>query len=402
MRVPLEQLVQRIHDAPAQLVLALNGGSRAVADLLEAPGGSRTLLEATVPYSESALVAWLGSRPEQFCSARTARAMAVVGFDRAIRYGAAESAAAGVASSASLASDRPKRGPHRAHVALQTVARTACWSLELQKDARSRAEEEQIVSRMVLNAMADACGIEQRLELPLFAQERVDMRQIAAPETWQDLFLGRAEVVSARSTGFSRSSEKPTKFGTTSAPPTIAPQRCPRGTPAPQVIFPGAFNPLHAGHRRMAEVAAEMLAQPVQWEISILNVDKPPLDYLEIQQRLAQFAPEQEVWLTRAATFDEKSRLFPAATFVVGVDTLQRIADPRYYGNDVEVASQAIERLRARGCHFLVFGRAAGAAFAGLSDIELPEDLRSVCSEVPPEVFREDVSSTELRAMQGE
>ncbi len=175
-----------------QLVLALNGGSRAVAEMLEMPGGSRTLLEATVPYSEKALVAWLGSRPEQFCSARTARAMAVVAFGRALRYGAAEAAAAGIASSASLASDRPKRGPHRAHVALQTAARTACWSLELQKAARGRAEEEQIVSHMVLNAAADACGIAERLELQLLDQENVESRQNHSPAAWQDLFLGGA------------------------------------------------------------------------------------------------------------------------------------------------------------------------------------------------------------------
>ena len=135
MTVSPEQLVRQIHAAPAQLVMSLNGGSRAVSELLEVPGGSRTLLEAIVPYSESALVAWLGSRPEQFCSARTARAMAVVAFGRALRLGAAEGAAAGIASSTSLASDRPKRGPHRIHVSLQTAAQTVCWSLELQKGA---------------------------------------------------------------------------------------------------------------------------------------------------------------------------------------------------------------------------------------------------------------------------
>ena len=53
-----------------------------------------------------------------------------------------------------------------------------------------------------------------------------------------------------------------------------------------------------------------MLGQPVQWEISILNVDKPPLDYVEIQQRLEQIPPEQDVWLTRAATFDEERATF--------------------------------------------------------------------------------------------
>ena len=197
MGIICNQLVQKIHDSPGRLVLALNGGSRALAELLETPGGSRTLLEAAIPYSEGALISWLGSRPEQFCSDRTARAMAVVGFRRALRYSAAESVAAGISCSASLASDRPKRGPHRAHVALQTAARTACWSLELRKGARSRAEEEQMVSRMVLNAAADACGVDERLELPLFDGEHVEVQQITAPQQWQDLFLGRVEAISS-------------------------------------------------------------------------------------------------------------------------------------------------------------------------------------------------------------
>jgi hypothetical protein len=132
-------------------------------------------------------------------------------------------------------------------------------------------------------------------------------------------------------------------------------------------------------------------------EISILNVDKPALDYLEIDRRLKQFPPEQTVWLTRAATFDDKSRLFPGATFVVGVDTMQRIVNPRYYGNHPDAMKLALERIVARGCRFLVYGRALGASFLRLSDLDLPDVLRRACSEIPPEKFREDVSSTELR-----
>ena len=201
-----EEFVRQVHASPGQVVLVLNGGSRALAELLEVPGGSKILLEAAVPYSEHSLAAWLGSRPEQFCSSRTARAMAVVAFGHAIRYGAAATQAAGVSCTAGLATDRPKRGPHRAHVAIQTAEQTRHWSLELEKNARSRQEEEQVVSRMVLNAVAQACGVSERLALPLLPQERVEIEQLAAPPPWQDLFLGRVEAIRARSTGFSRNS----------------------------------------------------------------------------------------------------------------------------------------------------------------------------------------------------
>ena len=76
---------------------------------------------------------------------------------------------------------------------------------------------------------------------------------------------------------------------------------------------------------------------------------------------------------------------------------MRRIADPRYYGNDRSVMLQSIARIMARDCRFLVFGRALGSGFVRLADLDLPEVLRRACRDVPPEKFREDVSSTALR-----
>ena len=44
----------------------------------------------------------------------------------------------------------------------------------------------------------------------------------------------------------------------------------------------------------MVQVAEEMLSSPVAMEISILNVDKPPLDYFEIERCLNQFLPNKQ------------------------------------------------------------------------------------------------------------
>jgi nicotinamide mononucleotide (NMN) deamidase PncC len=380
-----EQLVSQIHAAPLRLVLvASGGGSRAIAELLEVPGASRTLLEAVVPYCDAAMIDLLGGRPEQFCSPRTARAMAVAAWRRAVKHAGGEGNStepAGVACTASLASDRPKRGPHRAHVAVQTVERTAAWSLELQKGRRTRRAEEQLVAGLVLNAVAEAAGVGQRPDLPLLEGEQIEHEQIVAPRAWQALMLGRIESLCTGNV--------PTPGDEASgASEPIVPSA---------VIFPGAFNPLHAGHCRMAELAGEILGAPVAMEISILNVDKPPLDYLEIARRLRQFPPGQAVWLTRAATFVEKSGLFPGAMFVAGADTLRRIADPRYYAGDAAACREALRQIAARGCRFLVFGRLEGEAFTRLADLALPPLLGELCREVPPEQFREDVSSTALR-----
>jgi hypothetical protein len=387
-----EQLVQQIHDSPTRIVLAATGGgSRAIADLLEVPGGSRTLLEAVVPYSAPAMIAWLGGMPDEFCSARAGRAMAMAAFHRARRYEATNISAAslpfgegpgeaedrpqeqpsqlaGVACTASLATDRPKRGEHRIHIALQTASLTAAWRLQLQKGRRTREEEERLTGRMLLNVVAEASDVAERLTLDLLEGERIEESRTQAQPAWQDLLLGKVETI-----------------------------RVGEGDKTSKLLFPGAFNPLHDGHRRMIQLAQEMLKQPAALEISIVNVDKPPLDYMEIERRLAQFPNDQPVLLSRAATFEDKSRLFAGATFVVGVDTLRRIAAPQYYGNSVSACECAIQRIAGRGCRFLVFGRNMGTGFIRLGDLDLPDLLRALCREVPSEIFREDVSSTTIR-----
>ena len=197
-----------------------------------------------------------------------------------------------------------------------------------------------------------------------------------APQAWRDLLSGKVEAV--RQGGPPGQGDRPAR-----------------------AIFPGAFNPLHVGHRRMAEIAEALLGVPVEFEISILNPDKPPLDYFEIERRTGQFGGEQAVWLTRLPTFEEKSRRFPGATFIVGADTMRRIADPIYYGHTPAGCEAALEAIAAAGCRFLVFGRAAAAGFVSLADLDLPDMLESISREVAPERFREDVSSTEIRRSGG-
>lgn len=377
-----DQLIAAIHAADLRVVLAVTGGgSRAIADLLNVPGASRTLLEADVPYSAAALTAWLGARPESFCAVETARSMAMVAWLRARRYAAddqgsvASTPLAGIACTASLASDRPKRGPHRAHLALQTPRVTASESLVLTKGARSRAEEEHLVAGMLLNLLAGASELPVQLELPLLPGETIEHARTEAPLPWQQLLSGDTSAVLQQG-------------------PTTEPEQPPPGA----AVYPGAFNPLHRGHRRIVEVGRQRLGRDVQFELSIVNVDKPPLDFAEIAKRCSQFGPDESLWLTRAATFVEKSQLFPGATFLVGVDTLIRIADVHYYGGSERNRDEALETIAGMDCNFLVFGRALeGGKFRGLADLELPPRLRTICQEVPADSFREDISSTELR-----
>ena len=379
-----EQLVRQLHAAPVQLCLAVAGGGvSAVSDLLAVAGASRTVLEAVVPYSAAAMTEYLGAEPDQSCSEQTSRAMAMTAFERGRRLAPRDPyQLMGVGCTASLASDRPKRGPHRAHVAVQTARSTSVAHLQFDPHRRTRSEEESLTSALVFNSIVQSMaylGQDQagkppeinQLELATLDSETLVTRDYFEPpeaKPWSDLLMGASDLVASCD-----SSEHPQKTA----------------------IFPGAFNPLHDAHRQMVELAEQHLDGPVSLELSITNVDKPPLDFLEIGRRLEQ-CHDLPVWLTRAATFVEKADLFPQATFIVGADTIARVADVNYYGNEQQ-RDAAIGSLAASDCRFLVFGRLVQGGFCSLGDLELLPALRQICDGIPEKTFRVDTSSTDLR-----
>jgi nicotinamide mononucleotide (NMN) deamidase PncC len=373
-------LIEQIHASGKQFVLALTGGgSGAISQLLEVPGASASVLEAIVPYASSSLADWLGGKPDQFCSERTARAMAMAAFERARMLSNADPfALRGIGATASLASNRPKRGPHRIHIAWQSAETTVVSSFQFPSEG-TRAEEEPRAAQLILEAVAEASGWlgssaseppgalatggspSARPQPPGNPHER---REQHAPAEWSELLLGRRTFVSS--------------------------------TDRTSLMFPGSFNPIHAAHQRMAEVAGKRNGCPVTFELSITNVDKPPLDFIEIADRLAQFR-DQPVLLSRAPTFVEKARIAPGCVFVVGIDTLMRIGEPAYYTGNSEKRDAAIRAIKEAGCRFLVFGRVIAGGFQTLSNSNVPQAMRELCDEVPESEFREDICSTELR-----
>lgn len=372
------RLIPALHASGRKAALAITGGgSGAVGELLRIPGGSRLLLDAQVPYDAGALAAYLGFAPAQACSADTAIALAQSARARAAGLRAAEAEAVGLGATAALVSDRPRRGEHRFHLAFANAAGIAHCTAVLAKGRRDRAAEEDLVARAILLWLARACGVPAASPRSLLdADEHYAETAAAAADTIEQLLAGAVARVTVQPDGQL----------VLSAPP-------------PVVLFPGSFNPVHEGHVRLARVAEELTQRPLAFEISVTNVDKPPLAGEAVRRRLAQFAWKSPVELTRAPTFVEKSRLFPGITFVVGADTAERLFGPKYYGDDEDRMRLALDEIAGSGGRFLVAARVDSAGrLRTLSDIAVPRRFADLFTAIPEHRFRVDTSSSELRA----
>ncbi len=379
-----QEFLSAIHSSGRQAVIAVaGGGSLAIADLLTVPGASAFLLEARVPYSSRALTEWLGRAPEQSCSRETALAMSVVAYQRARQMSADSEMAIGVGCTAALVSDRPKRGEHRAWIATQTMNATQLVELSLSKGLRDRADEERLVADALLRLLSETCGLASLPEVVLQAGDSLTSAGGIADPRLVDLVAGRRTKLWT----------VPTETHTKTATPLIWQAEPPL---KPAGLLAGSFNPLHDGHRELVRVAEQRLGGPVACEMACVNVDKPPLDFLTIESRCRQFT-ERPVVLTHAPTFVLKSRLFPSTAFVVGIDTAERIVQPKYYGGEAEMIA-ALNEIRSHGIRFLVAGRLDRKSFHTLRDLGLPPPLRDLFEEISEAEFRSDLSSTELRS----
>jgi nicotinic acid mononucleotide adenylyltransferase len=380
-----QQLISALHASGRKAALAITGGgSGAVGELLRVPGGSRLLIEAQVPYDALALAAFLGFTPAQACSADTAIAMARAARARVARLAPAGADLVGLGATAALVSDRPRRGEHRFHIAFANAAGPnftgAHCTCVMAKGRRDRAAEEDLVSRAIVLSLARACGIAAASPRSLIDADEHYAETVVAPgaavDTIDQLLAGELDRLTVQPDGQMMLS-----------------------APQPSVLFPGSFNPMHEGHLLLARVAEELRQQPVAFEISVTNVDKPPLAGETVRRRLAQFAWKSPVELTRAPTFLEKSRLFPSTTFVIGADTAERLVAAKYYGDDELQMHVALEEIANSGGSFLVAVRidAAGRVRA-LNDVPVPRRYADLFTEIPEHRFRVDTSSSEIRA----
>ena len=168
------ELVRLVHSSPTRVCAVVTGGGvLSLAWLFGEPGASRTFLDAQVPYSMRALDEYVGVDAEQHVSPLEADRMAARALTRGHHLAGTGGRIAGVSCTATIATDRTKKGEHRCATAWRGEDGGRVYSLTLKKGARDRAGEEEVVSRLFLNTLAEACGLDERVDLLLLEGESV-------------------------------------------------------------------------------------------------------------------------------------------------------------------------------------------------------------------------------------
>ena len=138
----------------------------------------------------------------------------------------------GLGATAALVSDRPRRGEHRFHIAFANAAGIAHCTCVMAKGRRDRAAEEDLVSRAIVLSLARACGVAAPSPRSLLdADEHFEETVVSTADIIGQLVAGELDRITAQIDG-----------------------QLMLSAPAPLLLLPGSFNPLHSGHVLLAVI----------------------------------------------------------------------------------------------------------------------------------------------------
>lgn len=358
MRPELEAL-RDLPTPPRIYVIATGGCSRLQSTLWQIPGASAYMVGAQFPYATEATQEVLGFTPEHFVSPETAFALAHKAYYHALSSGRPETAL-GVGITCSAASLKEHRGEHHAWIAVVTSNIETSLHLMYGKAAgeQARLEDDFHIEVAALSLILNVCAKTR-------VQDPADLE--ASRKVWFDhpihTVFARHDIKHADTAG-------------------------------KDVLFvPGAFNPVHEGHKNLVSAAAQ--ASRLLPILSI-TANPPHKSHLTVPEMIAKVRHLRNhvVYFNQDPLFIDQARRFPGCSFAIGADALDRMLDPKWCP-----VSPMLAEFNKLGTRFYVGPRLIGNAYVSAEDVLRKYDVdnndRGLFQSV--EVPRLDISSTQLR-----
>lgn len=288
-------------------VSATGAGARIQDVLWSVPGCSKFFVGAVFPYGRMELTDYLGFDPEKFCSAETAMDMAMTSYMRACRHVDPGGSPIGVGLCAAVTSAQPRRGENYFHVAIVAEEKAVMQSRKLSKNL-TREE-------------CDACVTNVTAQM-------ID-RLTHEPLSW----VGPLTDAVVDGTALARERLFAHPYFTSTGRREETCQDAPR-------LFPGAFNPPHAGHFAIAD-------SDTVFHITADSPHKAPLSVQAMLQRAVWLRERNVLFSEGDPLYLDKARRHPGCSFLIGADAALRMLDPKW-GVEVEPLLQEFAGLNVK------------------------------------------------------
>lgn len=169
--------VHKINETSQQIVLATTGSGHSAAGwLLSSPDASKTMLEVIIPYSSKALTSFLGFEPSEVVSQKTSWEMALKAYNIAMKE---TNFPVGVGCTTDITYTS-----HTAKIIISvwTPAKTVIFRIYTSKNTRTPAEEEMFISYLILIAISQGIGIENKeLKIGILPGDSFEREEIVPP-----------------------------------------------------------------------------------------------------------------------------------------------------------------------------------------------------------------------------
>ncbi len=342
-------------------ISATGAGAGIQKSLWEVPGISKILVGASFPYAKEATDDFLGFPLEKYCCEDAAIHLAMESYKRAFQYG---TKAVGIGLTASVSSLQDHRGAHRVFVAACTDTGVRLASSVLDKSGATYLIYDRDRLRQRDGDFCDNFALELIQSVVL----GTDCPHTVVDDQARELLLQRPFFKADGTRGLFLDFGK--KF----------------------ILYPGSFNPPHEGHFGIAQALQEKRLEPARtlvFSITSNPPHKPEVTVAEMLQRAKMLKGHDVLFSSGDALFVDKIKKYPESDFIVGVDTLLRMLDPKY-GVDPEDVGRLIED---SGCTIWVVPRLIDGTIGNLTDVQLPSRGHFISLD-----YRKDISSSEIRA----